>query len=484
MIGVPKRSLAKATAVSTTIRNVVFWAVVSAVVASSACGRSGNGGGSQLVSTAVSAPAEPLLQQSDLVYQGAFRVPKGSYGASTKTSTLSYGGESLSFNPKRDSLFILGHLDSEKLLLEMTIPPVVNSNNLSDLKTADVLQGGIDITGGLGYDKLGVGNTAIVNGARPGSLLVYQNRLFGNAWASYDGENKAANSHFSANLDWSAGSGFQGFYRVGENPINKASCNGGFVGGYMGLVPPQWRGSFGGRPALTGLGGTPVITRSSFGPSAWAFDPADLGVLDPAPATLLVGYPSTNRSLGNYTVGNLVYNSTSEVRGVVFPVGAGSVLFFGRHGLGADHFGAGTTFTGQTSYGPATSNLSEVGRTASSVPNTCGSTVVAGGDVCSYDPADSSKGVHGYPYVYRIWAYRASDLARVFQRDLNPWDVQPYGVWDLPLPFAVPVARIQSATYDPATQRIFLSQQAGDRPGMEPFPLIHVFQVRIPPAAK
>lgn len=445
--------------------------VTSALPALAGCG-----GG--LVPGSASAPVGGLLQQRDLVYLGAFRVPKGKYGASTKARSLAYGGESLSFNPARNSLFILGHLDSEKMILEMTIPPVVKSNNLNDLKTAEVLQGSIDITGRLGYDKLAVGNKAVVNGGRPGSLMVYRDRLIGNAWAHYDGDNKAANSHFTANLDWSSGPGFKGFYRVGKSP-QAASPSGGFVGGYLGLVPPEWQKSLGG-PALTGLGGIPVITRSSFGPSASVFDPADLGVLDPAPATMLVGYPSSHRTLGSYDLGNLVYNSTSEVRGVAFPFGTGSVLFFGRHGLGADNFGAGSNYTGKTTYGPATSNLREVGRRASSFPNNCGSTIVAGGDVCSYDPADTSKGVHGYPYVYRVWAYDAAQLSKVRGGRIKPWEVVPYGVWNLTLPFAVPAARLLSATYDPATQRIYLSQQAGERSGQEPFPLVHVFEVRVP----
>jgi hypothetical protein len=429
-------------------------------------------------------PSVAPLQMSNIVYKGAFRVPKGKYGASTKTYSLASGGQSLGFNPKNNSLFILGHLDSEKMVLEMTIPPLVNSVNLGDLNTANVLQDSIDLTGGIGYDKLGAGNTVIVNGGRPGSLLVYNDKLIGNSWAYYDGSYQAVSSHFSANLDWTSGAGFQGYYRVGVSPLGDTSPNGGFVGGYMGTVPLEWQADFGG-PVLTGLGGTPVNTRSSYGPSVSVFDPANLGVVDPVPATMLAGYPSSHMTLG-HTTGNLIYNCTTEVRGVVFPEGSGSVLFFGRHGLGADNYGAGTKYTGQTTYGPGSNNISEAGRTATSVPNTCGSAVIAGADVCSYDPADSSKGVHGYPYAYRVWAYNAADLAKVKNGATNPatglpykpWDVVPYAVWDLPLPFSVSQARIDSATYDPATQRIFLAQEAADRPSMEPFPVIHVFEVQ------
>ena len=45
------------------------------------------------------------LQPPDLVYQGAFRVPGGSFAG----SSFEYGGTALAFNPSNGSLFIVGH---------------------------------------------------------------------------------------------------------------------------------------------------------------------------------------------------------------------------------------------------------------------------------------------------------------------------------------------------------------------------------------
>jgi len=80
--------------------------------------------------------AAPLLQQSDLIYQGAFRVPRGTIGS----STLNYGGTGLAYNPARNSLFLVGH-DWDQATAEISIPSqITNSSNLNNLATATALK--------------------------------------------------------------------------------------------------------------------------------------------------------------------------------------------------------------------------------------------------------------------------------------------------------------------------------------------------------
>ncbi len=402
----------------------------------------------------------PLIQRSDLIYEGAFRVPKGQLG-STTYSKFAYGGSAIAFNPARNSLFIIGH-PYENLLFEISIPEIVNSNNINDLKTAELLQEPVDITEGH-WANLALDGSALSHPV-PGGFLLFNNRLIGSAYVYYDGGYEGYRSHFYASPNWSeSGPGFHGMYRVGitDRP------NGGFVGGYMALIPPEWRGALGG-PALTGLGGISIISRSSYGPCAWVFNPDDLGVKDPAPATMLVGYPQGHTTLGNWSEASLYFNMVSEIRGLVFPYGTSTLLFFGRHGLGK-------TGQGDTCYGAGTSDPSLDGKE------------VDGLHYC-YDPTDSSKGCHGYPYVYRIWAYDAHDLLKVKNGDINPqtgqpykpWDITPYAIWNLSFPFAIENAHIMGAAYDPSTQRVFISEYGGERYGMEPYPLIHVYRVNVP----
>ena len=210
----------------------------------------------------------------------------------------------------------------------------------------------------------------------------------------------------------------------------------GVVSGYFGLVPAAWQAVLGG-PVLNGNCCLGVISRTSYGPAVSTIDPTTIGVSTPASSTPLVYYPSVYPALAPWNGTNPYFNGTTEVRGIVFPEGTRSVLFFGRHGLGPFCYGTG--------------------------------------DDCN-DPVDGAKGTHGYPYAYYVWAYDAADLAAVKNGQKQPWDVKPYAVWQLNLPFAVENAHLGGATYDPATGRIFVSQAFGD--GTKP--LIHVFTIQTP----
>jgi hypothetical protein len=430
--------------------------LLTALMSVPGCGGSTGSSATQDTKTTAE-PGLPLIQQGNLVYQGAFRVPKGRYGASQRASSLSFGGAALYFNKSNNSLFMIGHV-YEKMLIELSVPNVINGNNINELQTATVLQPSIDISEG-NWNNLRLDGTAVGNGGVPGGFLISNDTLIGSSWASYDGPTEAARSHFTASPNWSrSGPQFKGMYRVGVNPNRSGSANGGFVGGYMAHIPADRQAEFGG-PALTGMGAIAIISRSSFGPCAWVFNPDDLGVRDPSPATMLVGYPAGHTTLGAYSdTPSLYYNRATEVRGLVFPEGSNSVLFFGRHGLGL-------TGAGDSCYGYGTSDKSKH------------KTVNSDGVLNCYDPTDSSKGVHAYPYVYRVWAYNAGDLLKVKNGIKKPWDITPYAIWNLDFPFAIGNAHILGAAYDPTTQRVFISQQAGDKPNIDPFPLIHVYKL-------
>src|SRR5512141_3173961 len=99
-----------------------------------------------------------LLGQSDLEYLGAFRVPQGDYG-SPSYSGFNYGGTALSYNPVNNSLFLVGH-SWYQLTAEISVPQIVNSANLGDLKTATVLQPFADITEG-NRSNIGAGGATV-----------------------------------------------------------------------------------------------------------------------------------------------------------------------------------------------------------------------------------------------------------------------------------------------------------------------------------
>lgn len=357
----------------------------------------------------------PRVQSSHLVYQGAFRVPQGS---SDQTS-FNYGGTALGYNRTNNSLFMVGH-DWYQRSAEIRIPTVLHSTSISGLNRATLLQNFADATDG----KAG----QVGSGPKIGGHLVSGGKLYTTAYVYYDGSGSQTRSHFTSGTNLATSNDAQGPYQVG----NWA----GIVSGYMAEIPPEWQSLFGGS-ALTGNCCLSIISRTSLGPAAAVFNPSDVGVRNPVPATPVVYYDLSHPTLGQCGDSNAQYfNCTTQIRGLVFPRGTRSVLFFGRHGTGP---------------------------------------------MCYKDEGPvSCRGTGGYnapPYKYQVWAYDANDLLAVKNGQRSPWSITPT-IWNFSLPFesASDGHDIGGAAYDPATQRIYISQMCKDS---ECNPLIHVFRVNV-----
>jgi hypothetical protein len=362
-------------------------------------------------------PVAPLVQPLHLVLEGSFRLPTGTFRA----SDFGYSGTALAFNAARGSLFMVGH-DWHQAVAEIAVPEIRKGTRLSDLATATVLQPFADLTEG----KMRAADPS--DGANPikvGGLLPYQGRLYMSVFAYYDADKTQKLTHFVSGMDLSAKGQARGPYQVG-------TAGAGYIDGYFAEVPAMWRSALGG-PVVNGQCCIPIVTRTSYGPALFAINPADIGVKHPAPATPLVYYPS-NHFVNDWNVKSSFWNGSTEVGGVVIPEGTRSALFFGRHGLGAFCYGEGAA---------------------------CG------------DPTDPYKGTHAYPYSPYVWAYDLLDLAAVRAGRKQPWDVRPYAVWALTLPFGSSNAHLKGATYDRSTGRIFVTQAFGDGPQ----PLVHVFRI-------
>lgn len=359
------------------------------------------------------ASLQPLIQPTNLVYQGAFRLPTGTFGG----SSFSYGGTALAYNSARDSLFMIGH-DWQQMAAEVSIPAIRQDPNLTGLATATVLQPFTDPTEGL---KPTVGSGT----AKIGGLYVQGTQLFGTVYLYYDGLGTQSVSHFVRPVSFSSTGSVRGIYKVG-------SVGAGSVAGWIIPVPASWQTALGGT-ALTGQCCIPVIGRSSSGPAAFVFEPSDLGKQTTTPATPLLYYPLTN-PLAPWGATGQLFNGAVEVGGAVFPEGARSVLFLGRVGMGPFCYGLGTD--------------------------------------CN-DPAILSKGNHAYPYEYQVWAYDALDLAAVKSGKKQSYDVKPYATWQVSLPFSDLPHDAGGVAYDPSGSRIFFAARSADGTG----PLIHVFHI-------
>jgi hypothetical protein len=368
------------------------------------------------------APTAPLVQQADMVYKGAFRVPLNTNGS----SNFNYGGTAVAYNPANRSLFMIGS-DPDQASAEISIPALVNGTSISQLNTATFLQGFADPTEG----KLQQINPSDPNPQKVGAQLVYNSKLYLAAYSYYDGGDTQSTSHFVRPLSLSTSGKVQGPYRVGN-------VSPSFVSGYMGLIPTEWQASFGG-PALTGGCCLAIISVQSNGPSAVVFDPANIGMANPVPGTEVLGYPYGHEVGPGENTANGIFDLSTRIRGVVFPAGTRSVLFFGRTGVGPYCYGLGSE---------------------------CG------------DPAWSYKGTHNYPYVTQVWAYDANDLLAVKSGAKQPYAVQPYATWTLNLPFSASDDDhlIGGAAFDPATKMIYISQLCKDG---NCGPIIHAYQLNV-----
>ena len=373
----------------------------------------------------------PRLAFEDLSYQGAFRLPADELGG----VSFSFGGAPAAFNPENNSLFIGTHSGH---VAEVSIPAPVNSRDVNALPFATLMQPFSEPSNG------GIKSDISTDGVTLSGLLVYERRLLGAAVIFYDANNTQKASHFSRPLSLGEREAAR-VVRVGANGKT------GFVAGYMATVPPEWQSRLGG-PVVTGQCCIPIITRTSWGPSAFVFDPADVIAGKNADAHALLYYDSGHPTLGAWEGSNPTWGGTTQVGGVALIGGTRTVLFVGRNGSGTFCYGDGT----------ADQALANSRR--------------ENGDHYCYDPSSADKGQHAYPYRYQIWAYDLGELAEVRAGKRDPWSVKPYGVWPLEFPITEAGVRIGGVAYDAAGHRLFIAQSQADRDGFSYRPLIHVFR--------
>lgn len=404
-----------------------------------------------------------LLNQDNFQYIGSFRLPKGGLGGESASSATLAGSGLLGINEDDNTLYVFGS-NSEKVVTEITIPEPVNSSNVSSLNTASVVRSPADLSSG-NYNNLKADGTPIANGGKPGGLLLYNDRLIGSSWAYYDGAYEAALSHFSASKNWNVAKNTTSMQGLGS-PLY-GDVNGGFVGGWMCKIPTKWQLALGGK-AITGKGAISVIGRSSLGPSAWAFDPDDVGTVSgTVTAVPLITYTLDHPTLGVYAGPSLYYNMGTDITGVIFPNDSDSVLFFGVHGLGFTGMGDGC-------YGPYTNIISEHGRQQ---PELCMGMEIEGTKTCCYDPVSAADDMsHAYPYQSQIWAYKAEDMKAVKDGVKEPWEIIPYAIWGFDLPFSTDKKEVKGAVYNNITKRLYITS-SGESVGYDTYPIVNVYKL-------
>ncbi|MQA28880.1 MAG: hypothetical protein GEU82_03440 [Luteitalea sp.] len=426
----------------------------------------------KLLAPTGAAAAGSLLTQADFTYVGAFKLPSGSAGS--PADTFDYGGAYVAGNVYDDpangkTLFVKGYLSALQVssrvsVAQVKIPTDIrnpHSVGLNGLTTASRVQGFGDPSRGIG--------SSILTSAGFGSMIVYGGKLIGTEAIAYDGNCSQSKSAWVSPIDFSQSAQATGPYAFTESVTPRI-----LGGGFMAIVPPEWRSAFG-APVVSGNGPTSIISCGSPGPSLHAID-ADALVAQPPASTRIASAPlvyyedgihstlglwNSNRpnqivdgkAVPSITVTDphgrgtftMAYEDNSmRIQGVLFADGTESVLFFGNKGLGPYCYGTGTE---------------------------CG------------DPDNrDSKGDHAYPYTEFVWAYDVNELLAVKQGSKRPWDVVPYTGWAFSVFGDGSGGRGVGVAWDPATRLAYMVVDRGNYPA----PLVHVFKVgggsSVPPA--
>ena len=391
------------------------------------------------VGGALSAPGHaqstaPLIQQADIVYQGAFALPNGTLG----TSTFEYGGHGLTvyLDPStgKETLFMEGHAQNPGNVAQVEVPSsFVKSSDQTALPKAKVLQNFSTIGNLSSIDPNNQFNPNFMYG-----LMAYGGRLIVGASNSYSSSQVSSHGALSS-LNLATGK-FSGFFTMNAVAPVRAT------GGPMTMIPSEWQAALGG-PALTGECCISIISTTSSGPSVTVFNPANVGTGTLSGTTVLY-YPLPTPvcgSTGCEASTNEIFNLTTRVGGMAFVPGTRSLLFFGGHGYG------------KYCYGTAAE--------------------------CGNDTAmPDVKGPHAQPYRYQVWAYDVNDLVAVKNGSKTTAQPKPYGLWTLSGMANSGNPNIAGAAYSPTTGRVFIAQDYGSNPRIE------VYQINTasspPPAAK
>ncbi len=366
---------------------------------------------------------------ADLRYLGGFRLPADEANG----DGFSFGGGPIAYNGVRKTLYVGSRAGR---VAEVTIPDPVTDSDVTKLPFSGYVQPFNDPTEGRLKDVGGDANLA--------GLLVFQQRLYGTGMIFYDANNTQTVSHFVRPLALEA---------RGAGPMRRVWERGrtGFVAGYLAAVPPEWQSRLGG-PAITGQCCVSIISRTSWGPAAFAWNPLDLARDADVAATPLLYYDSQHQTLGPHDGSNPTFGGTTQVAGLAVLARTRTALFVGSNGMGPYCYGNGTS--------------------DKSLHDTAG----ADGERFCYDPAASDKGQHAYPYRNQMWAYDLNDLAQVRAGRKDPWEVRPYDVWAFELPTPQPTKRLAGVAYDADGRRLFVSQRMADPDGYSYRAVIHVFQ--------
>ncbi len=353
----------------------------------------------------------PELNPATITFLGSITVPTADGVTAGEQGQLAYGGYALGWGAGGQSLYFGCH-DWHDRLARISVPAIGD--------TATVLEPCRDVAKGIGTAP--EASTGMILGGTlqiGGKFLLGASTYYGNSpmpWSLWIGESLTA---------------MRGPFAVSGGPPQR------MIGGYFGVIPPEFRAAFGG-DVVAGRCCISIISTVGYGPNLTVLDSQTLETNKVGKWVL--GYPDDHQTIGGYgDPGGLVgYGQSTSIGGVAMVPGTNTTLFFGQQGT-------------RVCYGTGTSDPTLDGKPTGT------------GHIYCYDPTNPYQGTHGYPFMRVVWAYRTSDLLAVKRGQKNPWDVKPVSITKLP-GTTPETSGMVAATYDPASGKVAVTLGTGGAP--------------------
>lgn len=433
----------------------------------------------------VSAPPSTdgaLIQPGDFTYLGAFRLPGPD---DARPQTFAYGGNAMTFNPDRGTLFVMGHdrlaygdVPDGNQVAEVSIPAPMVARYVEELPFAEFVQGFHNPTAGYftNMEEIPKVGLQYLNHPLTGPLLHI-------AWGQHlQPEDEPSHGWFSADL---RAPDFQGVWFIGQQDLYS-------VNGYMLDLPAAWADAYtGGRYLATGRmrdGG-----QGGMGPTLFAYRPwREDGSAPPSGTRLdevtLLLYENVynTENIERALVGYQHPDAWEGAAWLTTATGKAAVLFAGTKGTGIKYWygfvnAAGPEYPCIDPHADFTAC-----RWADGAP--CPPEDMTG---CCEEGVDcaSGRGWWSARFDAQFILYDPAQLAQVAAGQLESWEPQPYAVIDIDehLYFSPPEwdavvlgtgdqrqQRIGDVAYAPATGQLYVLELYAD--GGKP--VVHVWQVQ------
>jgi hypothetical protein len=360
----------------------------------------------------------PLVQPGDLAFVGAFRLPSGDFGA----STVDYAQGPIALGPDGGTLYVVGHAH-QQAIAEFAIPALGTGPAPADLPLADPPRQPFATV----LERAASGNPQALD--RIGGMLLVPGpdgpQLLVNAYVYYDAGGGVTHTTLALRDPGDlAGSPVDGPYAFDGGA--------GHTAGWLAPIPAAYRDALGGASGadhLTGhASGIPIISRSSVGPSAFAFAAAAFaGPPGPVPTTRLLDF-ALDRPLHP----DLDANGDNPLWTHLSHATVGLIV-------------------------PGTRTYLTLGHSGGHASGVCYKCTQSDGHTCGGYCARDADDVAAY-----AWAWDLLDLVAVREGRRAPHDVRPYAFGPLDLPLLGPERRIGGGAYDAASGLLYLTALGAD----------------------